>query len=389
MGSSINKKELVKKIEQLTEAEAIVTENEMIVSIGPQHSGAGHFRIILKLDGDIIVDAIPDPGFVHRSYEKLAENMTYIHNVPLAEKPNHADPANLVMGYVRTVEELSGIEVPERAQYIRTIVCEINRIMSHLYFFGIFGIFLNHSTMFMWATGDRDLFADLNQMLTGARITQAFFLAGGVYRDVPQGFKEKALKTLDYFERHLDDYEKIFMENPILQERTVGIGVLRPEDAIKLGVVGPVLRGSGIKHDVRKDDPYAAYDKIDFEIPSFKEGDSYSRVMVRFREMQESIKIIRQALKDLPPGPIRNPEGRLVPRWPVKSGEYYSRAEAARGEVGFYLVSDGTEKPYRLKMASPSFRNLPAIPFLLRGATLADLPAIYMSIDYWGPEADR
>ncbi len=364
-----------------------VVEKEIYVSVGPQHSGAGHFRMVLKLDGDIIVDVIPDPGFVHRSVEKIAENMLYVQIVPLVEKVTHVDASNLAMGYVRAVEELSGIQVPERAKYLRTIACELSRITSHLYFFGIFGIFLNHSTMFMWSFGDRDLFLDLTQLLTGTRIAHSYILAGGVRHDMPQDFPDKAMKVLDYFERKLEDYYKIFMLNPVMIERTRGVGVLSREDAIRLGATGPVLRASGVRYDTRKDDPYAAYDKIDFEIPVYKEGDSYARVMVRFREMQESVKIIRQALRDMPEGPVR--PKRMVPRWPVKKGEHYARVEAARGELGYYIISDGKAKPYRLKMSSPSFRNLLILKHLLRGETLADMPAIYMSLDYWAPEADR
>ena len=364
-----------------------IVEKEVYVSVGPQHSGAGHFRMVLKLDGDIIVDVIPDPGFVHRSVEKIAETMMYVHIVPLVEKVTHVDASNLAMGYVRVVEELSGMKVPERAKYLRTIACELSRITSHLYFFGIFGIFLNHSTMFMWAFGDRDLFLDLLQLLTGTRIAHSYILAGGVRWDMPQDFPDKAKKVLDYFEQRLEDYYTIFMENPILVERTEGVGVLTRDDAIRLGAVGPVLRASGVKYDTRRMDPYAAYEYLDFEIPSYTAGDAYSRVMVRFRELQESVKIIRQALKEMPSGPT-GPK-RWMPRWMVKKGEHYARVEAARGELGYYLIVDSPAKPYRLKMSSPSFRNLVVLKHILKGATLADMPAIYMSLDYWAPEADR
>lgn len=362
-------------------------EREVYISVGPQHSGIGHFRMTIKLDGDIIVDAIPDPGFVHRSAEKIAENFRYLHVIPLVEKVTHVDATNTALAYVRTVEEIAGVEVPERAKYLRTIMAEISRIASHLYYFAIQAIFMNHSTIFMWATGDRDLFLDLAQTLTGGRIAHSYPIYGGVRNDAPTDFFKKAMKVLDYFERRLKEYEKVFIKNPVIMERMQGVGVLRREDAIRLGAVGPVLRGSGVRMDVRKVEPYEAYDKIDFFVPSFKEGDSYSRMLVRFIELQQSVNIIRQAIKNIPDGPVR--PKRLMVAWKVPPGEAYSRVESARGELGYYLISTGGASPYRLRMAVPSFKHLNVLRHLLKGATLADMPVIYWSLDYWPPEADK
>jgi NADH-quinone oxidoreductase subunit D len=355
------------------------------LNVGPQHPGSGHMRIMVKTDGDIIVEARPDIGYVHRGVEKIAESRNIIKNIPMLCRPNIADDSHLNWSYIKPIEELQRIEVPERGLYIRTMLCEINRIASHLYGMAIMGgVFSGHTTMYMFGFGDRELLLDLHEMLTGARMTFSFFVPGGVRRDLPKGFKEKLIKTLDYIEGHLPAINRIFVSNPILIERGRGVGVLRREDAIKLGVVGPVLRGSGVRCDVRKDAPYGAYDKVDFDVPTFKEGDSLARWLVRFEEMKQSISILRQLLRDMPGGPIARKSPIVVPR-----GEAVGRIESARGEINHYIIGDGGDKPYRVKMSTGSFKNLTALPFLLKGARIGDLPIIYGSLDYWPVEADR
>ena len=355
------------------------------LNVGPQHPGSGHMRIMVKTDGDLIVEATPDIGYVHRGIEKIAESRNIIKNIPMLCRPNIADDSHLNWSYIKPIEDLQGVEVPERGRYIGTILCEINRIASHLYGMAIMGgIFSGHTTMYMFGFGDRELLLDLHEMLTGARMTFSFFVPGGVRRDLPKGFKEKLLETLEYIERHLPAIDRIFVSNPVFVQRTRGVGVLRKEDAIKLGVVGPVLRGSGIRCDVRKDAPYGAYDKVDFEIPTFKEGDSLSRWLVRFEEITQSISILRQAIRDIPGGPIARKAPIVIP-----TGEAIGRIESSRGEINHYVVGDGGDKPYRVKMTTGSLKNLAALPFLLKGVRIGDLPIIYGSLDYWPVEADR
>lgn len=331
------------------------------------------------------MQATPDIGYVHRGVEKIAESRNIIKNIPMLCRPNIADDSHLNWSYIAPIEELQGVEVPERGRYIRTILCEINRIASHLYGMAIMGgIFSGHTTMYMFGFGDRELLLDLHEMLTGARMTFSFFVPGGVRRDIPKGFKEKLLKTLNYVERRLPEIDRIFVSNPVFVERARGVGVLRKEDAIKLGVAGPVLRASGVRYDTRKDAPYGAYDKVDFETPTFKEGDSLSRWLVRFEEIKQSISILRQAIRDIPEGPIARRSPMVIPR-----GEAVSRIESSRGEINHYIVGDGSDKPYRVKISTGSFKNLAALPFLLRGVRIGDLPIIYGSLDYWPVEADR
>lgn len=356
----------------------------MRVSWGPQHAASGHLRFILDIDGDIIVDATPDVGYTHRGVEKVAENRPYLSFVPPMERVCNPDSFNLSLGYVRAVEEAMGVEPPERARFIRVIMAELNRIMSHLYWLSLFTMSGGLATILMWTIADRELLLDLAEMVTGNRVTYAYFIPGGVREDLPEGFRERTLKTLDYLEGRLKDYYDMVFENKIYQMRAKGVGVLKAADAIKLGLAGPSLRGSGVKVDTRKDEPYEVYDDLEFDVITEEDGDSYARAKVRFHEMEESISIVRQALDKIPSGPI-------AVRAPLRApaGEVYSRVESARGELGCYLVSDGGAKPYRLKISTPSFRNLAAIPVLCKGATLADVPIIYFSLDLWPLDIDR
>ncbi|MDP7444741.1 MAG: NADH-quinone oxidoreductase subunit D [Candidatus Poseidoniia archaeon] len=360
--------------------------SELTISVGPQHPGSGHFRLIVKLDGDKIVEVIPDPGYVHRGEEKIAEYRNYIQNIPHFERPAIHDSSNILFAYVQAVEDLMNLKIPERGQYIRVIMAELNRIIAHLYYFAIYGIFVGHSTMFMWPMGDREHFIDLAQMISGQRVGFAFLIPGGVRNDIPEGMMTRVNDACNYFEKRLTEYERIFMNNPIFEKRAKGIGKLSKEDAIKLGVVGPTLRASGVKADIRKDEPYAVYDKLDFDIPVSKDCDSWARAWVHIEEMRQSMSIIKQALKDMPSGPVKlNLRGQIR----APPGEAFSRAEASRGAVSFYLVSNGGMNPYRIRLITPSFRNLIAIPHILKGLLLADIPPAFWSLDYWPVEADR
>ncbi len=377
--------------------------------IGPQHPASGHMRLIVYLDGDIIVKVDPDIGWVHRTMEKLAETREYIRTIPIFERMTIIDSCNITLPLVEAYEKLMGIEVPPRAKYLRTILCEINRIASHLYGLGIGGIFLNHSTMYMWAFGDREVFLALAEKLTGARLTHTYVIPGGVRRDLPQGFRDDFEKAKRYMLKRLREYDKIFYNNPVIRSRLENIGVLSPKDARELGVVGPNLRASNVRYDARMTG-YAAYAELDFEPVVGKHGDSLERIWVRLREIEASLELIEKALKNLPDGPFFAERFlRMIPPAQRKlieqtgrikfpgaiaglrppRGEAIARAEAGRGEIVYYVVSDGTDKPYRVRVVSPSFRNAILFMTLPVGHRFMDLPAIYASIDYFPPEADR
>jgi NADH-quinone oxidoreductase subunit D len=258
----------------------------MTLSVGPQHPGSGHFRFTIKVDGDYIVYCDPDPGYVHRGEEKMCEYRNYIQNIPHLERPVIHDSTNITYSYSLAVEELLGIEVPRRGQFIRAIASELNRQVYTLYWLAIYGIFLGHSTMFMWPAGDRELFIDLLAALTGARVTHAFNIPGGVRNDIPEGFKEKCLEYINYFDKRLKEYEDIFYNNPLFRQRTENVGILPKEDAIDLGVTGSVLRASGVPHDVRKVEPYDVYNEIDFKVQYMKSCYSFARDYVHFLDMR-------------------------------------------------------------------------------------------------------
>jgi NADH-quinone oxidoreductase subunit D len=359
----------------------------MTLSVGPQHPGSGHFRFTIKLDGDYIVFCDPDPGYVHRGEEKMSEYRNFIQNIPHLERPVIHDSTNITYSYSLAVEELCSIEVPRRGQFIRAIASELNRQVYTLYWLAIYGIFLGHSTMFMWPTGDRELFIDLLEALTGARVTHAFNIPGGVRNDMPEGFKDRCLRQVAYFEKRLKEYEDIFYNNPLFRQRTEEVGILTKDDAISLGVAGSVLRASGVPLDIRKAEPYDVYNEVDFKVQYMKSGDSFARSMVPFLDMRESCHIIRQLLDKIPQaGEVR---AKLQPNPKGPPGESYKRIESGRGALGYYIISDGTPRPYRVKISVPSFRNMLALPFLLVGSKLADMPSIYWSLNYWPVEADR
>jgi NADH-quinone oxidoreductase subunit D len=325
---------------------------------GPQHPASGHLRFVLDVEGDLIEKVMPEIGYTHRGIEKLIENRNFLQAIPLMERLNNLDSFNLSLGLTRAVEQIIGTVPPTRARFIRTIAGELGRIMSHLYWLSIFGVVAGLFTIIMWPIADRELFLDLAEMLTGSRVTYTYFVPGGVLYDIPSGFRERAFETIEYFEKRLEDYRDFVFENKVYLVRTKDVGIVNSFDAVKFGLTGPSLRGKG--------------------------GDSYSRAFVRLMEIKESLNIVRQALEMLPDGAIRN---RLPFKMP--KGEVYSRVESARGELGVYLVSDGKEKPYRVKISSPSFRNLSALEHFLKGIHTADLPVIYHSMDIWALDADR
>lgn len=359
----------------------------MTLNVGPQHPGSGHMRIIVKIDGDYIVSCDPDPGYVHRGEEKMAEYRNYITNIPHLERPVIHDSCNILYPYCLGVEEILGLEVPERAKYIRVIASELNRCVYTLYWLAIYGIFLGHSTMFMWPTGDRELLIDLLEKLSGARVTHAYFIPGGVRNDMPANFEDVCIRQINYFEKRIKQYDSIFYSNPILKSRTIKTGVLAQQDAISLGATGSVLRASGVDFDVRKKEPYDVYDNLDFQSNTLKSGDSYARSKIPWLDMLESCRIIRNALEKIPKsGSVRV---KLKPNPKAGNVETYKRVESGRGSLGMYIISNGKPEPYRVKISVGSFRNLICLPYLLKGEKLGNMPAVYWSLNYWPVEADR
>jgi len=364
-----------------------VDERIMTLNVGPQHPGSGHMRIIVKIDGDYIVDADPDPGYVHRGEEKMAEYRNYIQNIPHLERPVIHDSCNVLYPYCLGVEELLGIEVPERAKYLRVIASELNRCVYTQYWLAIYGIFLGHSTMFMWPAGDRELYIDMLEKMTGARVTHAYFVPGGIRNDVPANFEDMLLKRVNYFEKRIKEYAAIFYDNPILISRTRDAGKLSREDAIRLGTTGSTLRASGVDYDLRVKEPYDAYGELDIKVNTLKEGDAYARSKIPWLDMLESCNIIRQALQKMPKsGSVRV---KLKPNPKGGNDEVYKRVESGRGSLGCYIVSRSAAEPYRVKMSVGSFRNLICLPYLLKGEKLGNMPAVYWSLNYWPVEADR
>ena len=265
------------------------------IFIGPQHPGSGHMRIIVRLDGDVVVEAEPDIGYVHRTMEKLGEVRGWIKPIPLFERMAIHDACNITVPYVEAVEKIMGVEPPPRAKYLRVFLCEVNRIASHLYGFAIFGIFLGHSTMYMWAMGDREVFIQLAEALTGARLTHSYPIPGGVRRDASGEIIEMARRAVRYMERRLEEYRRIFLDNPVIRSRLEGVGVIPRKAAVEMGIVGPNLRASGVGYDVRLASPYEVYDELDFEVPVYEEGDALARTLVRVEEIRQSMRIILQA----------------------------------------------------------------------------------------------
>ncbi|AKG38663.1 MAG: NADH-quinone oxidoreductase subunit D [Infirmifilum sp.] len=378
--------------------------------IGPQHPSSGHMRFIVRLEGDIIVSVDPDIGYVHRTMEKLAEGREVIKAIPLLERMTIIDSHNVTLGLVLALEKLLDVEAPPRAQYLRVLLSEINRISSHLYGLGIAGIMLNHSTMFMWAFGDREVWIQLAEDLTGARLTHTYSVPGGVRRDMPQAFPERAEKAIRYMERRLKDYMEIFLDNPQVRSRYEGVGVLKKSEASRLGIVGPNLRASGVKYDARLAEGYAAYPDLEFEIPMREDGDCLARMQVRVEEIRQSMSLIRQVIKKLPQGPIfAEKYTRLLPpairqqvaqtgqvKFPgifaslkLPEGDAVSRVEMGHGEIFYHVTGAGSTKPYRLRVVTPSFRNVILFRYLMPGHRFMDFPAIYGSLDYFPPEGDR
>jgi NADH-quinone oxidoreductase subunit D len=366
---------------------------EMLLNMGPQHpSTHGVLRLELTTDGEIVQGVRPFLGYLHRCFEKHAEKVGYTGVIPYTDRMDYLAAMNNNHGYVITVEKLLGLEIPERAEYIRVIMAELNRIASHLVAFGTYANDLGATTPLLYAFREREKIMDIFEMACGARLTYNYYRIGGLSGDMTPEMLEATRAFLDYFEPKLKEYDDLLSYNKIFLERAAGVGVIPLAMAVNYGITGPNLRASGMKWDLRRDDPYSIYDRFDFDIPIGKGlkgeiGDCWDRYMVRMWEMRESIKILRQCLAQVPEGDFINPKTPKAIKPP--KGEVYVRIENPRGELGYYLVSDGKPNLYRLKVRSPCFTSIGVLPAISEGVMIADLVAIVGSIDIVLGEVDR
>ena len=361
--------------------------NELVINMGPQHPAThGVLRVKLKLDGERVLGTECIIGYLHRGVEKIAENRTYAQFTPYVDRMDYCAAVTNGMGYVEAVEKLLGVEIPLRAQYTRMILAELQRIASHLIWLGTHALDIGAMTPVFYTFREREEVLKIFEEYCGARLTTHAFRIGGLQYDLYDGFERDVRKFCDYFLPKVDEYEQLLTKNRIWINRTRHVGVLSAEDAIALGVTGPMLRGSGVRWDIRKAQPYEAYDKVEFDVPVGEYGDTYDRYLVRMMEMRQSVRIIRQCVDRLAPGPIFGKVGKVI-KPPV--GEVYHSIEAPKGELGYYVVSDGSVNPYRVRVRPPSLINLQALDKMARGSLVADLIAIIGTIDIVLGEVDR
>ncbi|MFP5225797.1 MAG: NADH-quinone oxidoreductase subunit D [Actinomycetota bacterium] len=361
---------------------------EMTLSIGPQHPAThGVLRVVLTLDGEVIKEAVPVIGYMHRGFDKLAEVRDYRQIIALSNRHDWLSAFGNEVGVALAVERLMDLEVPDRAQWIRMLFCEWNRILNHLMFIGSFGLELGAMTPIFLAFREREQIQALLEMATGARMHYTYCRVGGLKEDLPRGFLKRSEQMVKTIRSRLVDYEGLLLGNEIFKKRTVGIGALAPEIAKAYGVTGPILQATGVAEDSRKTDPYLKYDQIDFEVPVGDNGDSFDRFFVLYRRVQESLKIIEQIHDKIPAGPIM--PGKMPKNLKPPEGWVYQRTENSLGETGYYLVSRGEKEPWRFKMRTPSFHNVSMIPELLEGILLPDLISVLGSVFYVVGDVDR
>ena len=385
----------------------------MVLNMGPQHpSTHGVLRVVLELDGETVVKARPEIGYLHTGIEKSCEALTYSQAITLTDRIDYLAPLSNNLGYCLAVEKLLGLEVPKRAQYIRVLLTEMTRLNSHLVWLGTHAMDLGATSVMLYCFREREEILKIFEMVSGQRMMTSYFRIGGLALEPPPGWLDRVRRFIDMLPARIDEYENLLTQNRIWLMRTVGIGVLEAKDAIALGVTGPMLRAAGVAYDVRKFFPYSSYEDFTFDVPTRTEADSYARYLVRLGEMRESLKIIRQAMSKIPPnGPIMADAPGIIPpqREKMKTemealiyhfkiftegfspppGEVYQRVESPRGEAGYFIVSDGSPKPYRVKVRAPSFVNLQALSKLSEGRLVADLIACIGTIDIVLGEVDR
>ena len=360
---------------------------DLMINMGPQHpSTHGVFRLVLWIDGERIVKSEPHIGYLHRGSEKICESEHYNQVITLFDRLDYVGNLNNELAFCLAAEKIMEIEVPERAEYIRVILCELNRIASHLLFYGGYGLDAGAMTPMLYAFRERERVQELFESVTGARLMHNYIRIGGLKEDVPSDFKDRVLRLTDQLKSGIDECDELLSQNEMFLARTKGVGKLSGRDAVDYGVTGPALRASGVSEDIRITDTYSIYDRFDFGIPIGTEGDCWDRFYVRVEEMRESLRIIDQARKDLPEGDTSANVRRIIR--PPK-GEVFVRTESPRGDLAVFLVSDGTDTPYRVKVRAPSFANLQALNHMLKSAYLADAVLILGSIDVIMGEVDR
>ncbi len=386
--------------------------NLMTINMGPQHPAThGVLRLLLELDGEVVVSVVPHIGYLHRGLEKLAESMTYPQALTLTDRMDYTSGFSNNLSYCLAVEKLLGIEIPKRAQYLRVMLAELQRIAAHLLWLGTHALDLGAMTALFYTFREREEIIEAMELVTGARLTPSFVRIGGLAADIPESFLPRVRAFIASFPGHVDEYETLLTENIIWKKRTRGIAPLSGAECIGYGVTGPPLRASGVNYDVRKAYPYSSYEEFDFSVPLGTSGDVYDRYLVRLQEMRQSLRIVAQAADRLPDGPVAADLPTVVP--PAKdavgkdlaalirhfklmeegfappAGEVYSSIESSKGELGFYLISDGTNKPFRMRVRTPSFANLGALPRMIVGEMIADVVAAVGSIDIVLGEIDR
>ena len=388
-------------------------KDTMTLNMGPQHpSTHGVFRVVLEMDGEVVRSAEPDIGFLHTGIEKTGEHKRYVHCIPMTDRLDYLSPPANNLAFCLTTEKLLGIdELPPRADYLRVIMCELNRIGSHLVWLGTHALDIGAMTVFLYCWREREMILDLNEMISGVRMMTSYIRIGGVAKDCFPEWLKKVREFVDYFPDKVDEYESLLTNNPIWIDRTRGIGTISREEALNWSMSGPVLRGSGVEFDWRKQRPYSRYDEFDFKVPTGQHGDIYDRYRVRVEEMRQSREIIRQALEGLPSGPYKVEDNKislpdrktlhtsmeaLIHHFKLVSdgvkvppGETYVPTEGPRGELGFYIVADGSNTPYRMKLRAPSFMGIPGMCKIMEGAYIADVVAIIGSVDIVMGEVDR
>ena len=393
-------------------SERAITGETMLLNMGPQHpSTHGVLRLLLELDGETVVNCIPDIGFLHTGVEKNMEAKTYQKAEVMSDRLDYMNTVGNNLAYSMAVEKLVDLDVPARAQAIRVILAELTRYQSHLVWLGTAALDLAAMSMFLYCFREREYILDMMEMCSGQRMMTTYIRPGGLWRDVPVEFEAAVRNILKTFPKRIDQYEALLVRNPLMLDRTLGIGKLTGEECLNFGVTGPMLRASGVKWDLRKARPYSGYEQYDFDIPTRPEGDVYARFLVRLEEMRQSLRIVRQALDKLPLGPVRSNNYKLVPPPRSEIGtsmealihhfklwtegfnapkdSVYHAVESPRGELGVYLESDGGPKPYRIHWRTPSFDNLQSIPLMAKGVLVADLVAIIGSIDIVLGDVDR
>ncbi len=382
------------------------------MNFGPQHPSAhGVLRLVLEMDGETIERADPHVGLLHRGTEKLIEHKTYLQSVPYFDRLDYVSPQNQEHTFALAVEKLLGVQPPPRAQYIRMLYAEIGRVLNHIFTICAFAMDVGAMTPMLWGFEERERLMEFCERVSGARLHMNYFRPGGVSMDMPSGLMGDIWKWAEQFENFLADLENLLTENRIFKQRTVDIGAISASDALDWGFTGPNLRAAGVPWDLRKAQPYDAYDKVDFDVPVGKHGDCYDRYVVRMFELRESVKIIKQCIQQMPPGPVRVDDSKIAPPpraemkrsmealihhfklytegYHVPKGETYTASEAPKGEFGVFLISDGTNRPYRCKIRAPGFASLSAMDFLAKGHMLADVVAIIGSLDIVFGEVDR